>query len=170
MDTFQNDFDKFLIDLFLRLEEIDFPTSSFSIDHVCYRVQDNSSYQKAVNNLIESSRIHISKTHHDRTFNLFFLKSPLVSNGREVFVIELSEPGGSDSYVDGFQHIEFHTYTDNIALLLPSSNVPEELLFSGKYGDESYLKWSDKTSVKSTKRTLIETMLMDESSRIVIIS
>ncbi len=93
------------------------------------------------------------------------MKSPLTLGDIAISCIEFSEPGGSDSYTTGFQHIEIITKR-NLSQISNKQGIIKEYLFKGKFGDEVYMKWPDKVSLKTTSTPLIMKALSAENTKI----
>ena len=65
------------------------------------------------------------------------------------------------------QHIEICTDND-YRKISKKPNEIENLLFSSKFGDETYLKWPDKVVLKITNTPIITKFLTAKNSKITI--
>lgn len=165
MESVHIEFTKFMTDLESRLGKIGIKLNEFPIDHICYRVTNSKDFTKYFDIFKNASRLYTKKHFHDRYFCMFALKLPLTYLNIDIPYIEFSEPGGSDTYDTGFQHIEYHS-NKSVKDVNPEGSGYEHLLFSNKYGDEIYLKWPDKVCVKFTKQTIATKSLLEDNPEI----
>jgi hypothetical protein len=80
-----------------------------------------------------------------------------------VYIIEFAQPGGSDQYENGFQHLEISTQKE-FNDLCSNTDLVKQLYFEGKYGDEGYLKWEDKIVLKLKRTPLYFESLAEDNS------
>lgn len=125
----------------------------FPLDHVGFRVATTEDYNIYLEFWKTQSVIISTKKFHDRNFNSFLLKEPLTYLDTAVYAVEFTEPGGSDAYETGFQHVEILTPL-SFADLFPNQELIAPYYFAGKYDDETYLKWPDKMVLKLRNRPL----------------
>ncbi len=166
MTDFQPQFEAFMKQLQLNAASLPFSFSEYPIDHACYRVATPEDYQNTLAAFEALSSVVVSAPHHERNFHILLLKNPLTHNDLSVSCIELSEPGGSDSYRTGFQHIEFHA-TKDLQQLVAGNTDLAPYFFIGKFGDEHYLKWPDKLALKFTATPVLIKSLSKEDAKIV---
>lgn len=161
MKELRGKFIKFMSSMEHKLAGLGVSIFDYPIDHICYRVADLKRFQKISKSLKKASVLYTTKLFHERHFHLFVLKHALTYKGISINFIEFAEPGGSDSYNEGFQHIEFLT-TKTLEGIVSDKNKLNTLLFEGKFGEEQYLKWPDKTALKLTPSSIaIKSMLED---------
>ena len=165
----QKEYEIFVEEMIERCKLIGLDINSFPIDHVCYRAKDIESFNTFLEMFQSISALYTIKSHHGRKFFTFFLKDALDYKNISSYVIEYSEPGGSDTYDNGFQHLELLTNKSYEDILDMDSRDVKDLVFEGKFGDEKYLKWSDKKVIKVKGIPLYYISLSDEESEIVVI-
>ena len=165
MIDLKQEFLKFMSIIELKLKDIGISINSYSIDHVCFRVDNQKDFRLYTNKFKSLSKVYSMKILHDRKFYIFVLKIPLKYKGIEIPYIELSEPGGSDNYSLGFQHIEFHSNV-NIKDLIKNRDKLDDLLYRSKKSNEVYLKWPDKITNKVTKKAIITKALLEDNPTI----
>lgn len=157
-----SEFQKFIVDYNQRLLDLGINLENHVLDHICYRVTNLNEYAD-IGKLFESiSSLVIDKPHNGRNFKCYVLKEPFKFNGLEFFYVEFSEPGGSENYDLGFQHIEIVTKLDLDSL--GSAAEIKKYKYSSTKNVVSYLKWPDKLSFKTTPVPLITKMLTEEGS------
>lgn len=163
--SLEEEFNRFITELESRLNKINIDLEDYLVDHVCYRVSSTSEYQVLFDMFREESVLYTTKHFHERKFHLFVLKDSLKHKSISVPYLEFSEPGGSDDYSTGFQHLEFHS---NLAVmdLIKGNPAGEELLYISKHGDEEYLKWPDKICLKVTAVPIITKSLLEDNPEI----
>jgi len=150
-----------------KLTALNLSFNDFPIDHVGYRAKTKKDFQNLFQLFQKASILYTTKQHHGRSFHMFVLKKPFEYNKVSIPYLEFAEPGGSDSYEKGFQHIELLT-NKTIEEIVTNKTKLKDLLFEGKFGDETYLKWPDKTALKVTKVPLITKSLLDDESKIIL--
>ena len=160
--SFMKDFDSRLSDLGIGLTE-------YPVDHVCYRVDTKQAFGEYFEIFKGASVLYTKKFFHGRNFLLFVLREPFSFKNISIAYLEFAEPGGSDDYNRGFQHLELHT-NRNIREIVKDGKKLEELLFKGKHGDEEYLKWSDKIALKITSKPIITKSLLEDDPEIVLVN
>ncbi len=162
MKELQGQFIKFMGNLEHKLAGLGVSLFDYPIDHICYRVADLGRFEVISKVLKKASVLHTTKFFHERYFHLFVLKKPLTYKSIAIHFIEFAEPGGSDLYSEGFQHIELLT-TKPLTKIVRDKQKLKKLLFEDKYGEEQYLKWPDKSAVKLTPYSIIiKSMLEDD--------
>lgn len=159
------EFISFISDLESRLKHIDIVLEDYPVDHICYRAGSSVEYQALFNKFSELSILYTTKHFHERKFHLFVLKEPLKYKSISVPYLEFSQPGGSDNYDTGFQHLELHTNL-KVEDLAKGNKLAKTLIFKGKYDDEAYLKWSDKTCLKVTRVPVVTKALLEDNPEI----
>ena len=166
MNNFQKEFEAFMTTLEGHCKDLPFSFSEYPIDHACYRMNTPEDYEQLCKAFQEISMVVINAPHHERKFHSFVLRKPLTYKNTKVDCVEVSEPGGSDDYTTGFQHIEFHTTQD---LKKIASSIPSlaSYIFAGKFGDEVYLKWPDKLALKFTDTPLVVKSMSKPSAEII---
>jgi predicted metalloenzyme YecM len=164
----QKEYEIFMEEMAKRSKLIGLDIDSFPIDHVCYRAKDIESFNIFLELFKSLSVIYTVKTYHERKFYTFFLKDALTYKNISSYVIEYSEPGGSDTYDNGFQHLELLTNKSYEDILDMGSKDVKDLVFEGKFGDERYLKWNDKKVIKVKSIPLYYISLSDEESDIIV--
>lgn len=165
MERIRKEFSGFVDDFKRRLNEVGIDLSDLPIDHVCYRVRDQNDYKKLFKKLSAASLFYTTKFFHERSFHLFVLRQPLTHQEVTTPYLEFSQPGGSDRYERGFQHLEFHT---NLSIhdLIKRGPKAGSLLFLGKHDGEEYLKWPDKVALKLTRKPVITKALFEDNPEI----
>jgi len=163
-----NEFHNFISDLESRLKALEIAFGDFPVDHVCYRISSLKEYPDFFNLFKSRSLIYTTKNFHERLFHLFALRHPLNYKSISVPYVEFSQPGGSDNYNTGFQHIEFHSNL-KAEELISDHGQAAALLYKGKYDGEAYLKWPDKICLKMTRQPIITKSLLEDNSEIFIL-
>gem|GEM_PF-5161359 len=135
----------------------------FPLDHICYRVKTLDEYKEYKELFISQSRLYTEKFFHERHFHAFVLKEPLVYKSAKFYYLEFAEPGGSDSYERGFQHIEFLTNKHWEDML--TKDLLIKYLYESKNG-ERYIKYEDKIAIKITDTPQITYALLEDNSKI----
>lgn len=166
MHNFQSEYESFMGILEDHCKSLPFSFSEYPIDHVCYRMATQEDYQTICSEFEKLSLIISNAPHHGRKFHIFLLREPLIYKDTRVSCIEVSEPGGSDSYPTGFQHIEFHTKLD-LQKVVTGNKELEPFMVTGKFGDETYLKWPDKLALKFTDIPVLEKSSRKEGAEII---
>jgi len=169
MKNIYQEFKQFSSQMEKKLSDLNLSLTDYPLDHVGYRAKTKEDYKELLNLFQDNSVLYTTKQHHGRAFHMFVLKEPLEFNEVSIPYIEFAEPGGSDSYERGFQHIEFLTNKTTEEIVTHKSKL-KDLLFEGKFGDETYLKWPDKTAVKVTKLALTTKSLLDKEAKIMLTS
>lgn len=162
-----NEFNTFISDLEIRLKDIGVELEGYPVDHVCYRAGSFTEYQALFNKFRDESVLYTTKHFHERNFYLFVLKDPLKYKSISAAYLEFSQPGGSDNYTTGFQHLEFYTNL-KVEDLVKRNKSAGALIYKGKYDDEAYLKWPDKVAVKLTKVPIITKSLLEDNPTIIV--
>jgi len=165
MHVISQEFEIFMQVLEERLHTLGIVFSDYPIDHVCYRVANISEFENLQQKFMQASLLCTKKFFHERTFLLFVLRKPFVYKEFAIPYLEFAQPGGSDSYARGFQHIEFHTNKHIKALVKDTASI-QDLLCVSKHGDETYLKWPDKVCLKVTAKPIITKALLDDNPKI----
>lgn len=158
-------YNKFIPDIQDRFQKISINLSDHLIDHVCYRAETKTDYQGLFVLLAKHSKLYSTRIHHQRNFHLFVINQPFKFDQQTIPYVEFSEPGGSDQYQTGFQHIELLTNQTWDSVSSQPKEI-QELLTTSKFGDEEYLKWPDKIVVKITPIPLITKTLIGENTDI----
>jgi predicted metalloenzyme YecM len=166
MRDFQTDYEAFMKVLEDHAASLPFSFSEYPIDHACYRMATQKDYEEICAEFKNLSSEIVNAPHHGRNFHIFVLSKPLTYKNTKVSCIEVSEPGGSDNYPTGFQHIEFLTKLDLQKAVTGNKNL-EPFLFTGKFGDEIYLKWPDKLALKFTATPVLEKSKSKEDSEVI---
>lgn len=78
MEFFQKEFVKFMNEMSNRLRILHFNLEKYPIDHVAFRVSTKEEYIKDFKTIKSLSVLYTSKFFHERQFNCFVLKEPLV--------------------------------------------------------------------------------------------
>ena len=166
MRDFQTEFEDFMKVLEGHSQSLPFAFSKFPIDHACYRMATQKDYKEICTEFEKLSSEIVNAPHHNRKFHIFVLREPITYKGTKVSCIEVSEPGGSDNYPTGFQHIEFLTNLDLQKVVAKNKDL-EPFIFTGKFGDEVYLKWPDKLALKFTATPVLEKSQNKEGAEII---
>ena len=164
MDEIQAQFVAFMSDIYQRSLGIGVDLTRYPIDHTAFRVANAEDFQKYLEIFKANSILHTEKFFHERKFMCFALRQPLTWQDVSIYFIEFAEPGGSDTYETGFQHVEILT---PVALEeIFSSPQAKELLFSGKFGEDQYIKWPDKMVLKLKRKPIIVESLTEDNPQI----
>lgn len=158
-------FPVFMADMVERLTPLGLTIDQYPLDHVCFRVFTLPEFEAYRDHLTSLSVLYTTKFFHDRYFHTFVLKNPLTYNSIATPYLEFSQPGGSDAYSTGFQHLEWHTNTPLQSLSSRPGEL-QKLIFTGKYDNETYLKWPDKICLKVTPTPVITKSLLENDSKI----
>lgn len=100
------EFNKFIQALSFSADKAGLELNSYSMDHVCWRVESEEQYQKykelfrQVGDLLTESKIG------GRNISTFKLFKPLSKNAVAVDVVELPQPKKNNRYALGFEHAE----------------------------------------------------------------
>ncbi len=160
MNQIRKEFTAFIEKLSKRFAKVGLDMNVFPVDHVCYRVEDLKQYKKYSEIFVQESMLYCRKIHHGREFQIFILRDPLKYNDIEIPCLEFSEPGGSDVYKRGFQHLEFLTNV-SAEILVKSNSRLKAFIVESAFGDESYFRWPDKIVLKLTSKPLIVKSLLE---------
>lgn len=151
-----------------RISLLGLDITKYPIDHVAFRVTNEEEYKRYHDEFASLSVAYTTKFFHDREFGCMFLRTPLVWKNTKVSFLEFAQPGGSDSYTLGFQHLEILTPMSYEELF--PDNRYKELLFVPKYeGEEPYIKWSDKLVLKLKRTPIIVEAFTQENPTITIV-
>jgi predicted metalloenzyme YecM len=165
---FLKEFKDFITTIDSRIDEIGLSLDTYPIDHAAYRITNSEEFKEVTDFLKGISVLYSEKHFHDRIFNIFALKEPLEYKDAKIQFLEISEPGGSDKYERGFQHIELLTNNDWSDTDVPQEIV-DDLKTESKYGNEIYMKWPDKKVVKVTKKPIIVAALTEDNPEITVL-
>jgi len=166
MKNFTNQFESFMADLEGRVQHLGFSLTDYPIDHVAYRCATLSSFEELKKVFAENSVLHAEKFYHERTFCTFVLRKPLQYKDVRVHCLEFAQPGGSDAYDEGFQHIEFHTNKSFDNIVADKTQI-KDMWFTSKHdSSEVYLKWPDKVCIKITSVPILTKALTEDNPRI----
>lgn len=165
MDSLHQEFSQFIVTLEKRLQEVGITLADHSIDHVCFRIANEEAFHKYFELFKENSILYTRKLYRERAFCMFTLRQPFQYKEQAIPYVELSQPGGSDNYDTGFQHIELHI-PQGVADLVKDASKLGDFLFTDKYGEETYLKWEDKLVVKTTAVPLVTKSLLFDNPEI----
>ncbi|HEX2616701.1 MAG TPA: VOC family protein [Flavobacteriales bacterium] len=97
----------FLDRLFAALDADGLDVSAFELDHVCYRVADQQSYEVVCAQLAAKGELLSATLIAGRPISTFQLHAPLVYRERRIGVIEVPAPKPGSPYPEGFEHAEF---------------------------------------------------------------
>jgi len=163
MENIRKEFVEFCELIEERVKEFNFDFGTFPTDHTCYRAATKEEYEQYRDLFIENSVLYTKKYFHERDFHMFVLKEPLEYKGFKFHYLEFAQPGGSDTYATGFQHIEFLTKKKWEDLV--DQNILDKYLFKSKNGEE-YIKWEDKSALKLTDTPQVTHALLEDNSEI----
>lgn len=165
MTDFHSQFRTFINDLERRLLRIGINLEEYAIDHACFRVRTIEEFEKFREELKVISVVYSEAFHNERQFLIFILKRPLIYDNARIYTIEFAEPGGSDAYETGFQHIEILTNLE-LSQLSKKPQEVEKLLFHTKNG-EVYIKWEDKVSCKTTNVSVFLKQITEDGGKVI---
>lgn len=164
----QKEYELFATELIQRCNAVGIDLRKYPIDHVCYRAKNIEAYTQFYNELLSVSTLVTGKIFHNRKFHCFFLKEPLTCSSISSYLIEFSEPGGSDDYDNGFQHLEILSSLSWKELTTDNRKF-EAFLLSGKHDGIQSLKWPDKLTVKLTRKPLYYAATAEEDPTITVL-
>ena len=141
----QQEFETFMSDFESKLTGVGLSLDKYPIDHICFRVSEIKNYEHFLKVFTKMSKLYASRIHNGRKFTIFLLKTPLTYKEFKINVLEYSEPGGSDNYDQGFQHIEF----------LSKDKMPKLESDSSIISEDAYVKWPDKIVAKLTSEPIL---------------
>lgn len=164
-----SEYQQFTDEMRIRIQKLGANLVDFPIDHVCYRAKTLEEHAQLLPLFTSMSVLYTRKFFHERYFYAFFLREPLNSAGLATYMLEFAQPGGSDSYETGFQHLEILTPLPYHKIFTKEQDL-KELLFQGKYAEEeSYLKWSDKKVLKLKRKPIAFESLAEDNSEIILV-
>lgn len=109
-EQFRVQADRFLTDLFDKLSTEGVSLDDrWDIDHICYRVETEKSYDICKKYLLKNSSLICESEIAGRPISTFRLSSPICWKGRKIDLLELPSPKSEKPYIDGFEHIEVVT-------------------------------------------------------------
>lgn len=167
MEEIRKEFVVFMKDHESRLLKIGISLTDYPIDHACYRVSTLADFERLFKEFGKISVLYTTKIFHERKFCMFVLRQPLTYKSFSVSYLEFAQPGGSDDYDRGFQHIEFITNV-KIGNISKQKKKISKLLFVTKRTDEEYLKWPDKVSLKVRSVPLVSQALLEDNPEIIV--
>ena len=107
MLNFQDQIIPFLDALFACIKADKIDVSQLELDHICYRVATEESYQE-MKAFLEKKATLLSETMiNQRPICSFRLSEPLMYKKRAIWVLELPSPKAGSPYAEGFEHVEF---------------------------------------------------------------
>lgn len=101
------EYDSFLDNVFEELNKLKVDTSSFKIDHICYRVETINRYNELKYQLSTISTLLSEQLINGRYICIFELDKPISYKNYSISCVELPEPKKEQKYEEGFEHIEF---------------------------------------------------------------
>ncbi len=163
------EFCRFMEEMDNRISSLGLDITKYPIDHMAFRVTNQTEYVDFREKFKSLSVAYTTKFFHEREFYCMFLREPFVWKNIKVHFLEFAQPGGSDSYELGFQHIEILTplsFND----VFPNEKY-KEMLFTPKYeGEEPYIKWEDKKVLKLKRTPIIVESFTQENPTVNLIS
>lgn len=116
---FFNEANKFLSNLFEKMNQVSLNVSDYELDHICYRVISFDEYEEYKVLLSEVGDKLIESEVGGRAIATYKLNTPISFYERRVFIVELPAPKQVSQYSRGFEHAEFvipHTFDRFIEL------------------------------------------------------
>ncbi|RMF03036.1 MAG: hypothetical protein D6772_02665 [Bacteroidetes bacterium] len=97
----------FLDQVFSALTEVGIRVEDYELDHICYRVADETRYRRLKVTLLTSGTLLSEKEIGGRPIATIRLATPIIYHDREIWVLELPMPKTGSPYSEGYEHIEF---------------------------------------------------------------
>lgn len=98
----------FAQELILELSALDLSVTSFELDHVCYRVEDEEDYHIKKRELLKVATLLVEKQIGGRMISTFKLNERIkITDEKSVQVVELPMPKKGSFYPRGWEHAEF---------------------------------------------------------------
>jgi len=107
LETIIGDYNPFLNKIFDNLEKDGINVANYELDHLCYRVAEQTRYEELKQVLLQYGTLLTEAQVGGRAVSTFHLNEPLRFGEREIPCIELPAPKESSYYSEGYEHVEF---------------------------------------------------------------
>lgn len=97
----------FLDHIFAYLSEKEIAVDNYELDHICYRVETEESYQELKKALKNLGELLTESQIGGRAIASIKLAKPIIYQHRQIEVVELPAPKKGSFYKEGFEHVEF---------------------------------------------------------------
>jgi uncharacterized protein len=149
--------DKFLDQIFENLKKAGIDVSGYECDHIGFRSSSLSDYQSTKEEFSKIGRLVGEAEVVGRPVAIFKLNTPIKYQNYVIPVLELLAPKEGDNYQNGPEHLEFVINESFEEFLKKYSGIEFEThRLERKNNPEVKLKFSDKTSVKFHKLTILK--------------
>lgn len=79
----------------------------YELDHICYRVAEDSRYDLLKGELLKAGTLLSEKEIGGRAIAVIQLNEPINYHDRQISYVELPRPKAGSSYLEGYEHVEF---------------------------------------------------------------
>lgn len=97
----------FLTEVFAFLEAKQIDVSRFNLDHICYRLESQDTYDQVKSELEKENLLLVESNINRRPISVFKLSNPYLHEARIIDVLELPSPKEGSAYRTGWEHVEF---------------------------------------------------------------
>lgn len=107
VNYFLGDIDGFLKKVLTALENDGIDVSKYELDHICYRVETQGTYNQLKTELSKVGELLSETMISGRPISTYKLNTPIIFRTREISCIELPTPKQCSLYPEGLEHAEF---------------------------------------------------------------
>ncbi len=107
LKIFKESFASFFPKIKKLVDDFSIDVSSFTPDHLCYRVATLEHYHEMVDALCNTALLLAESSIQGRPIATFELDKPFAWGNKKIHVIEIPAPKEGRNYREGFEHIEF---------------------------------------------------------------
>lgn len=100
-------YEKFLDDIFEKLENIGIDLSAFHLDHIAYRVETLERYEELKKQFLQKGELLSENLIKNRPIAVFRLNLPILYKNISIEYLELPAPSDHKFFPEGFEHTEF---------------------------------------------------------------
>ncbi len=136
--------------------------NDFSIDHLCFRSNNQNDFIKYKKYREQQSLLYSQSFFKNRSFFFYLLKTPIKYKNNNIYYVEYSSPLQNEKYETGFQHIELLVW-DNFKL-----NINKNRSISKDWKSE--IKREDNLAVKFTTESVFPKTIAKDWWKITILS
>ena len=97
----------FLDKVFSALTEAGIQVEPYELDHICYRVAEDSRYDLIKDELLSIGNLLSEKEISGRAIAVIQLNEPIQYHDRQIGYVELPRPKTGSPYPEGYEHVEF---------------------------------------------------------------
>ncbi len=97
----------FLYNVFQQVDSKGIDIQDYELDHICYRVESDNSYNQICGLLREFANLLSETLIGGRLISTFKLHEPIQYEDRDIYCLEVPAPKEGSFYPQGYQHVEF---------------------------------------------------------------